>query len=274
MKTATALAADPRRPASLGPLLPEAWRTIAANEARLGRSAAATAAAAASEQAAEEFLATVPEGGLRRELLAQATPLWRARLQSLMGDNLESLNTANQAVAQLRAIEVPADDQLALRSRDNLVRFALITSTTAAVRLGRYAEAEAASRERLAVPPNLDANADPQDEKSRATVVLAHAIVALGRGSEALELLGPVLDGYRDEQKAGASGTSFQRDLAYAYFVEAIAQPESAAGHARRKAALAAAQREFDALSNEVRQLSDFRVLGGWISAERGAAAG
>ena len=274
MKATTALAADPRRPGSLGPLLPQAWRTVAANEARMGRSAAATGALAASERAAEEFLATVPEAGTRRELLAQGTPAWQARLQLLLGDNLASLNTANQALVRLREVEVPADDRVALLTRDNLVRFALITSTTAAVRLGRYAEAEAASRERLAVPPNLDANADPQDETSRATVLLAHAIAAQGRGAEALELLAPVLDGYRAEQKAGAGGTSFQRDLAYAYYVEAIAQPADDAARARRAAALAAAQREFDALSNEARQMSDFRVLGGWISQERGAHAG
>jgi hypothetical protein len=273
MRAATALAADPRRPASLGPLLPQPWRVIAANEARLGRSAAATAAIAASEQAAEEFLATVPEAGPRRALLAQATPAWRARLQLLLGDNPASLNTANQVLAQLRAVEVPADDQLALRTRDNLVRFALITSATAAVQLGRYAEAEAASRERLALPPNLDANADPQDETSRATVLLAHAMAAQGRGAEALELLGPVLDGYRAEQRAGAGGTSFQRDLAYALFVEAIAQPADATGRARRATALAAAQREFDALSSEVRQESDVRDLGAWIASARATPA-
>jgi len=272
-KSATELAEDPRRPASLGPLLPQSWRSIAANEARRGRRAAATAAITASERAAEEFLATIPEGSPRRELMAQGVPVWRARTQLLLGDNLVSLEAANQVLADLRAVEVPADDRLALLNRDNFVRFALVTSTMAAVQLGRYAEAEAASRERLALPPNLDANADPQDEISRATVSLAHAMAAQGRGPEALDLLGPVIDGYRAEQKAGAGGTTFQRDLAYALFVEAIAQPADVAGRARRSAALAAAQREFDALSNEVQQLSDFRALGDWISEARGIPA-
>ena len=214
------------------------------------------------------------EGSARRELMMLAMLVWPARLHLLLGEFTPALDLSNEVLARLREVEVAEDDRFAKLTRDNVSRFALATSAQAALRLGRYAEAEAASRERLAVPPNLNADADPQDEKSRATVVLAHAIAAQGRGAEALELLAPVLDGYRAEQKAGASGTNFQRDLAYALFVEAIAQPMDATGRARRNAALATAQREFDALSSEARQLSDVRDLGGWISKERGAAAG
>jgi tetratricopeptide (TPR) repeat protein len=206
--------------------------------------------------------------------MVRATPAWQSRLQLLLGDFTPALDLSQGVLESLREVEVAGDDRFASMVRDNLNRFALATSALAAIRLGRYAEAEAASRERLALPPNLNADADPQDEKSRATVVLAHAIAAQGRGAEALELLAPMLDGYRAEQKAGASGTTFQRDLAYALFVEAIAQPMDATGRARRDGALAAAQREFDALSDEARQVSDVRDLGGWIGKERGAPVG
>ena len=273
-KATTALAADPRRPTSLEPLLAQVWRTVAANEARMGRRAAAAAAIEASERAFAESVATLPAGSLRREVMIRGMPTWQARLQLLLGENAQALNTANETLARLREVEVPADDRLAWLTRDNLVRFALITSSAAAIRLGRFADAEAASRERLAVPPNLNADADPQDETSRATVALAHAIARQGRGAEALELLEPVLDGYRAEQQAGAGGTSFQRDLAYAHYVEAIAQPGDAAGRARRSAALADARRAFDALSNEARQMSDVRDLSTWISMEQDASAG
>jgi len=272
-RSAVALDQDPRRPASLGVLMPQTWRMVAANEARLGRREAALAALQASEQAHQEQVAMLAEGSARRELMTRAMPVWPARLQLLFGDFNAALDLSNEVLARLREVEVAADDRFAKLTRDNVSRFALTTSALAAVRLGRYAEAEAASRERLAVPPNLNADADPQDEKSRATVLLAHAIAAQGRGAEALELLAPVLDGYRAEQKTGASGTTFQRDLAYALFVEAIAQPKDATGRARRNAALAAAQREFDALSSEARQMSDIRYLGDWIGKERAAAA-
>jgi tetratricopeptide (TPR) repeat protein len=270
LRSATALEEDPRRPTWLGPMLPQLWRTLAANEARMGRRAAAVAALQAGQKTNEETIALVPAGSPRRELMTKGIPAWQARQQLLLGENATALNTANETLALLRTVEVPAGDRLALLTRDNLTRFTLTTSALAAIRLGRYPEAEAASRERLAVPPNLIADADPQDEQSRATVVLAHAVARQGRGAEALELLKPVLDGYRAEQKAGAGGTSFQRDLAYAYFVEAVAQPAGAAGRARRNASLASAQREFNALSVEARQMSDVRDLGAWISQERG----
>ena len=273
-RSAVALDQDPRRPASLGVLMPQTWRMVAANEARMGRRAAAMEALDASERAHEEQAATLAEGSARRELMLRAMPAWPARLQLLLGEFTPALDVSKEVLARLQEVEVAPDDRFAKLTRDNVSRFALATSALAALRLGRYAEAEAATRERLALPPNLNADADPQDETSRATVLLAHAIAAQGRGAEALELLTPVLDGYRAEQKAGAGGTTFQRDLAYALFVEAIAQPMDSAGRARRNAALAAAQREFDALSSEARQMSDIRDLGGWISRERGTPAG
>jgi tetratricopeptide (TPR) repeat protein len=273
-RSAVALDQDPRRPASLGVLMPQTWRMVAANEARMGRRAAALAALEASERAHQEQVAMLAEGSARRELMIRAMPAWPARLQLLLGDFTPAFGLSNEVLARLREVEIAADDRFAKLTRDNVSRFALATSALAALRLGRYAEAEAASRERLAVPPNVNGDADPQDEKSRATVLLAHAIAAQGRGAEALGLVAPILDGYRAEQKAGASGTTFQRDLAYALFVEAIAQPADAAGRARRNAALAAAEQEFDALSDEAQQMSDFRELGALIRRERGAPAG
>jgi tetratricopeptide (TPR) repeat protein len=273
-RSAVALDQDPRRPASLAALMPQTWRMVAANEARLGRRAAALAALEASERAHLEQVAMLAEGSARRELMIRAMPAWPARLQLLLGEFTPALDVSKEVLARLQEVEVSPDDRFAKLTRDNVSRFALATSALAALRLGRYAEAEAATRERLALPPNLNADADPQDETSRATVLLAHAIAAQGRGAEALELLAPVLDGYRAEQKAGAGGTTFQRDLAYALFVEAIAQPNDAAGRARRNAALVAAQREFDVLSAEAQQMSDVRDLAAWIRAERSSAAG
>jgi hypothetical protein len=88
-----------------------------------------------------------------------------------------------------------------------------------------------------------------------------------GRASEALAMVQSVLDGYRAEQQDGAGGTTFQRDLAYAYYVEALAQPDDAAGAARKRASLAEATRALAGMSAEARRLSDHRELADWIRA-------
>jgi len=69
-------------------------------------------------------------------------------------------------------------------------------------------------------------------------------------------------------------GARFVRSLVHALYVSAIAQPEDAAGQARRQAALAEAAEVLGALSTEARQTSDIRVLAEWIAAANGTALG
>jgi hypothetical protein len=104
--------------------------------------------------------------------------------------------------------------------------------------------------------------------------MLAHAIAKQGRGDEARKLVQPVLEGYRSEQKRGASGISFRRDLAYALYVSAIAESNDAAGRTQRGVALAEAVRTLDGMSAEARQLYDNRELTVWIGAARAGAGG
>jgi hypothetical protein len=103
--------------------------------------------------------------------------------------------------------------------------------------------------------------------------MLAHTIVMQGRGEEARKLVQPELARYHAEEKRGARGVTFQHDLAYALYVDAVAQPSDAAGHALRDAALAEAARQIAGLSNEAQQLADARMLAGWIAAARGGTA-
>ena len=69
--------------------------------------------------------------------------------------------------------------------RTNFLRNTLGLQTLAALRTGRYGEAEAAARERAGLPPNPFSEQDPQDEKSRAQVTLAHALALQGRADDA-----------------------------------------------------------------------------------------
>ena len=66
-------------------------------------------------------------------------------------------------------------------------------------------------------------------------------------------------------------GTRFVRSLVHALYVSAIAQPDDAAGQARREAALAEAAGLLAGLSAEARGHPESRVLSAWIEAAGGA---
>jgi hypothetical protein len=148
--------------------------------------------------------------------------------------------------------------------RNNVLRNALTTITLAAIRTGRYGEAEAAARERGTLPPNPYSEVDPQEERSRANVTLAHAIALQGRLADAHQVTEPEIARYRTELKGGATGLTFTRDFAYALYVDALSRPH---GDALRAAQLVEATRQLDSLSAEANQLLDVRELRGWIAA-------
>jgi hypothetical protein len=244
---------------------------LATQEARAGHRAAAERAYAAAVRVKEVVTSMQPTGSPRRAMLEIAPGAWRARVQLYAGEDGPALENAAAAVERLRQVEIPAGDDNGQGIRDNALRFSLTTASAAAIRLGRYAEAEAKSRERLALPPSRFGTNDPQDETSRASVMLAHAIALQGRPDEARDLVRPQVDIYRAEQKLGATGLSFHVDLAYALYVNAIARAEGNPSRAQADAELAEAARLLDALPAEARQLADVRELGTWIRTARGA---
>jgi hypothetical protein len=103
-----------------------------------------------------------------------------------------------------------------------------------------------------------------------AEAVQMHVTNSSNLPAEALEILEPELAQYRARRLEGAMGTRFVRSLVHALYVSAIAQPEDAAGQARRQAALAEAAEVLGALSTEARQTSDSRVLAEWLAAADG----
>jgi len=274
LRSAVALEKDSRAPSNLALLLNVTWFDLAGNEALAGQRVAAEKSFKEAVRAQNVVIAQEPAGSPRRALWLQLPSAARARLQLYSGEDESARDTAVATVERIKRIEIPAEDRNARGLRDNFLRFSLTTQAIAAIRLRRYAEAEAASRERLALAPNPFGSADPEDERSRARVVLAHAIAKQGRGDEARKLVQPVLEGYRGEQKRGASGISVQRDLAYALYVGGIAESNDAAGHTQRDAALAEAAQTLNGMATEARQLYDNRELAVWIGAARASAGG
>jgi hypothetical protein len=268
LRGAVALEEDSRRPASLLPQLNFAWARVAGLEARLGQRAASEASLRKAARAHEESLAMTPQPK-RRELLASTPENWRARRDWFLGDSQAALDRALVVLERVRGIDVAAEPPNTQTVRSNVLRFTLTTASLSALRLGRYPQAEALSRERLALPQDAFSDADPRDEIARATLAQAHAIALQDRSAEALALAQPELERYLAEQAAGAAGTTFSRDLAYAYYVAALAQSADASGRARRASSLAAAAAALANLSDEARQLSDFSELAALVEAAR-----
>jgi hypothetical protein len=222
MRGTAALERDPRRPSSLGPLTWPTWAGLAFQEARSGRADAAEKALKEAMRAIDEDAALQREGSPWRSLIPAMKDSWRARLQLVAGNDQAATQMADAAAGQLAQIKIPDDDGNAKATRTNIRRQLLITQVLAGLRLGRYAQAEANATERASLPANPFSAADPQDEWSRAQVTRAHSVAKQGRSEEARKLVLAELKRYRDEQEHGAGGVSFNRDLAYALYVDAI----------------------------------------------------
>jgi hypothetical protein len=268
LRGAVALENDARRPASLLPQLNFAWARVAGLEARLGQRVASEASLRAAARAHEESLAVTAEAG-RREVLAYAPENWRARRDWFLGDDQAAFDRAVAILERVRGLDVADDTPNTQAVHSNVLRFTLTTASMSALRLGRLPQAEALSRERRELPADPFSDADPRDEVARATVAQAHAVALQGRSAEAVALVQPELERYLAEQKAGARGTTFERDLAYAYYVAALAQPADAEGGARRAANLAAAAAALGRMTGEARQLSDVSDLAALVQAAR-----
>jgi len=91
-----------------------------------------------------------------------------------------------------------------------------------------------------------------------------------GRSEEAQQIVAPALEYFRAEEKAGAAGTWFRCDYAYALYVSALAHSDNAASSAQRKADLDEATRIIDGVSPEAKRMASVRDIAALIAGERG----
>jgi tetratricopeptide (TPR) repeat protein len=273
-KGTLALADDPRRPSSLGPVMWFRPLALMQIEAQLGQKAEVEKTLQTFARYRDELVAQFAPEDPRRELFTQSDKTARSRVQLIEGDTQDAFSNASAATAAIDKVKVPQADANSKRARDNYLRATLTTAAEAAIRLGRYAEAETLTRRLQTVPDDPTSGDDPQVRAGREAAMLAHAVTMQGRGDEARTILEPALAYYGREQKAGASGTTFRRDHAYALYVSALAQPADAAGRARRSADLAEAAKVLGGASAEAMQLAEMRELAGWIATARAAPKG
>ena len=242
---------------------------LAGLAARRGQSEAAESYLEDALRAHRQSVLLSPEASVSRALLPYAEDMSRARLRVAGGEDAAAFADATRIAERVRDLAVPADQPTSAMIRANFLRNVLTTASLATMRLGRYPEAEAASRERLELPPDRFSDDDPEDERSAAHTLLAHALAGQGKLDEARQALQPALEYYRTERERGAAGVTFSRDFAYALYVSALVEPGDAAGRARGKTALSEAAALVEGLPDEARRLADLRTVSGWIDAQR-----
>lgn len=270
MRSVLALGEDKRRPSSLGRVLWYQWIPLAYLEAETGDAAAAAAAIKSFERDTAEVLARLSANDARRPFFVDPGKGILAGIQLLEGSTEKALANATAVIERDEKTDVPADDLSATVFKNNILRGNLATASQAAIRLGRYPEAEAFARKLIAVPSDPTVAADPRERAARAQVLLAHAIAMQGRGEEALAALAPALEYYRQQQNEGASDTWYRHGFAYALVVDALARSDNAAERAHRAASLDEAVRLFDGASAQARQTASFRALASLIASTRG----
>ncbi len=270
LRAMTALEQDPRRPSSIAPVVWFLRFPLIDEQARSGDTAGAELSVKAYLRDASEFVAQLAPDDAKRPLFAFRAQGQASHLQLVAGDAQGALANAIKVVSGIEVIKVPDDAPDAVLAKRNILDGALEIATLAAVRLGHYAQTETLARQWLALPPDRNSYDDLRTHSSLIRAVLAHALAGQGRLDEARATLQPALDWYRTDLKAGAKGSTFRHDFAYALYVHAIAQAADATGASQRSADLAEAQAQIDGASDEAKRLVDMRYLSDLIAAAHG----
>jgi hypothetical protein len=273
MQSLLALENDKRLPSRLGPLVWFQWIDLANLQAQTGDSAAAAQSLKNFARDVGEVIAPLAADDTRRKLLVDPGQSLEAALQLAEGAPQGAFRNASEVINRIEAIKTPRGTSGYLLKR-NLLGGMLDTASAAALRLGHYTHAESLARRWLALPVNPTSEADARNDSSRARATLAQAIAMQGRNQEAKRILQPALAYYTSEQKAGADGTTFRHDYAYALYVSAIAEPNDAAATRQREAALNQSAALIGGASPEAQKMADMRRVSGLISAARTSPRG
>ncbi len=269
LRAALALAQDPRSPKPLAAVTWYIRLDLARAIAETGEGGAEQSAQAAVRDL-QSLMADRPPESAQRRLAATNLPLALGDIKLSQGALQPALAEATAARAAIQPIDVPATDAGATRWKNQNLADSLNVATRASMQLGRYAQAETLARQWLAIIPNATATqADPKPRESRARYILAQAIAMQGRRDEAKATLQPAMTWYRQEQQAGATGTSFRHDYAYALYVDSLIAPAGAAGSKQRGADLDQAARLLAGASPEAQRLSAMRHISGLIAKAR-----
>jgi tetratricopeptide (TPR) repeat protein len=215
-----------------------------------------------ADEAQRSYVAALkvgPDGSLRAALSRDAVAAARIRttLLLLRGDYAAAVELGETTLGQLRMLLAGPDareaDRVAYRGEVDEVTTLL---AEALLHLGRPADAEA----RL----NAAAELRPRNSPPYTTVQrtwLALALKRQKREEEARRALAPALRSLRGEEQTRTIRAPNRELLARAVLLEAVLQPDTEAGRARRLALQEETGRRLDAMTAETRELYAQRVL-------------
>ncbi|HET9190562.1 MAG TPA: hypothetical protein VFN69_08295 [Rudaea sp.] len=267
MQSLFALKQDKRLPSSLGPTVAFQWLTFAYMQANAGDAAAVARSLKSYSHDAGEFMVDFKPDDPKRALITTAERGLTSAQQLFAGQPQAALVTATDAIAQADRVQVPADDKIAVNIQAVSLRAYLDDATRAALQLGRYPQAEALARRALKQPRAPFDNSDARLTASAFGTMLAHAVAMQGHNDDAIKILQPALAYYREQQQAGARGTNYRHDFAYALYVSAIAAPADATGQKKRRSALDEAAKLIAGATAEAQKLASMRYVSGLIAA-------
>ena len=216
-----AMAHDPRRPSSLAPILWRQWIPLAITQAQAGDSAGAAQSLKSYARDAAEFVAQASPQNPRRRLLADAgTSRRQCGPAGSKAPTRRAFADANAVLARVGA-DQGAGGRFRARSilNSNLLSGNLRTAAIAALRLGRYPQAETLARRWLALPPNPTSEDDPRTARPPPAPPWRMPLRCRAEPMKRARSCNlPCRTTSRSSRRARA-GTSFRGDYAYALYV-------------------------------------------------------
>ena len=162
-----ALADDPRRPSSLGPVLWFRPLQLAHMEAETGSRDAAEKTLQAFARYRDEVAAQFAPEDVRHELFTSSQQNADAHVELVTGDAQTAFASAVAVIAQIDKVKIPPANGNAIRAHDNMLRGALNTAVRAAIRIARYGDAESPARRLATVPADPSSSDDPHEQAAR-----------------------------------------------------------------------------------------------------------
>lgn len=274
MRAGMRLEDDPRKPWSLRSSLYPRRVTLMNVEGMVGQPAAAQHSLLELLKDVEATKKEFDPSDLRLRLFKNVGQRAQARLDLYAGRYQAAYAGATADLHKIDAIKIPRNEQNAQRFVDGTLRFSLYTAIRAALAIGKPAEAEALSRRLLSVSGDRYSEVDPQAGRMRTQVFISRSLIAQGRDEEARAGVEAALPFLREQQKAGARGMTFRRDLVYALAASAQLQSNDAAGNTRARAELDEASQLLEAMPAEIKVSWDYQDIARAVAKARIALQG
>jgi tetratricopeptide (TPR) repeat protein len=251
-----------------------AWSLIATLEAQMGNRTAAETALQQERNRMDSYANGIGLPEHLRDLWGVAIRDDERQVRRAFDEDAAVLGLARDDLVEIEKTAKGENNTDIVAVLNQCKRRAFADTGCAALKLGRFAEAETAARALLSLPilhaEMVEGILIPEpDDLGWARVLLAQAQVGQGKLIEAQQTLEPALTLYREMQAQGITHITFRQRFARALYVQALAQPNDATGIAKRHELLAEAAQQFNELSDEARQLHDSKELLSWIVAEQ-----